>query len=360
MVHNTHTTLAGPLHPISQRHVSDALRTSKNGTPYTLLYSTLFHRTRPIGPPIIEEAPCASSGMDIAVGPDNTIWFAIKDKLVSMNDKGKFRTFDIPPGGPLGNEVIGITAGKDGNVWFAQLYNNAIGRMTPQGKCTIFPIPTTDARPWYVTAGADGNIWFNERTAHKIGRITPEGNITEFALKTPNVQASALRSGPDGDVWFVENGAASKVGRITPNGAMFEDVIAPNAAGFTDIVFTKDGSLWCAMCAGHGTWRRSKQGEVKQFDTPDVEPYRLTPDKYGNIWFTNMIVKNNQIGRLTPEGDITYYKCPTANCAPSGITTGTDGNIWFTEGWGKGIGRVNIARVGGDQASGAGDPHAKP
>jgi streptogramin lyase len=47
---------------------------------------------------------------------------------------------------------------------------------------TEFPLPTATAAPWDITAGADGNVWFTERIAAQVGRITPEGVITEFPL----------------------------------------------------------------------------------------------------------------------------------------------------------------------------------
>jgi len=34
----------------------------------------------------------------------------------------------------------GITAGQDGNLWFAE--SNNIGRITPSGSITTFPVPT--------------------------------------------------------------------------------------------------------------------------------------------------------------------------------------------------------------------------
>ena len=39
----------------------------------------------------------------------------------------------------------------------------------------------------------------------------------------------------------------------------------------------------------------------------------------------------NQIGRITPDGQITEFAVPTANSRPEFITAGPDGNIWFTE-----------------------------
>jgi len=50
----------------------------------------------------------------------------------------------------------GITAGPDGNLWFAE--SNNIGRSTPNGKINTFPVPTQSSSPEGITAGPDGNL----------------------------------------------------------------------------------------------------------------------------------------------------------------------------------------------------------
>jgi len=73
---------------------------------------------------------------------------------------------------------VGITAGPDGNLWFAATDVNMIGRITPAGSFTEFPLPTTcgssnGCGPYAITAGPDGNLWFTE-AANDIGRITTQ------------------------------------------------------------------------------------------------------------------------------------------------------------------------------------------
>jgi virginiamycin B lyase len=68
-----------------------------------------------------------------------------------------------------------------------------------------------------ITAGPDGNLWFADdgSTIQKIGRITPAGTITECDLATANSYPVGITSGPDGNIWFTE-ASANKIGRITP------------------------------------------------------------------------------------------------------------------------------------------------
>ena len=53
----------------------------------------------------------------------------------------------------------GITAGPDKNIWFAETHGDKIGKITPSGKFTEYPVPTGSS-PYGITAGPDGNIWF--------------------------------------------------------------------------------------------------------------------------------------------------------------------------------------------------------
>jgi len=48
--------------------------------------------------------------------------------------------------------------------------------------------------------------------------------------------------------------------------------------------------------------------------------------------------KENNIGRITTAGMITEFPVPTAGSAPRDITTGPDGNLWFTEYLGNKVG----------------------
>src|ERR1700687_4314651 len=80
-----------------------------------------------------------------------------------------------------GADLRAITAGPDGNLWFAE-FANKIGRITPLGVVTEFSTGITAfAFPFGITAGPDANLWFTEVNGTRIGRITPLGVVTEFS-----------------------------------------------------------------------------------------------------------------------------------------------------------------------------------
>ena len=123
------------------------------------------------------DVPGTDSTWDIAVGKDGNLWFTEykSQQIGRITPQGTITEFPVP------NFPLGIAAGKDGNLWFTETRNNKIGRITPQGAVTEFPLPGTDSG-WGITAGPDGNVWFTEEPNNQIGRITPTGVVTEFSL----------------------------------------------------------------------------------------------------------------------------------------------------------------------------------
>ncbi len=72
---------------------------------------------------------------------------------------------------------------------------------------------------------------------------------------------------------------------------------------------------------------------------------RITTGPDGNLWFTESGI--GKIGRMTPAtsatpGVVTEFTIPTPDSSPIDITTGPDGALWFTEFAGR-IGRITTA-----------------
>jgi len=66
----------------------------------------------------------------------------------------------------------------------------------------------------------------------------------------------------------------------------------------------------------------------------------ITTGPDGNVWFTDPGA--NAIGMINPTNHvISSFTVPTANATPSGITMGPDGNLWFTELNADKIGEIN-------------------
>jgi len=79
-------------------------------------------------------------------------------------------------------------------------------------------------------------------------------------------------------------------------------------------------------------------------EIPVSGPIGITTGPDGNLWYTEGFVSGSHIGRLTPAGVATLFTIPSGN-AEGGITAGPDGNLWFTEYRQNKIGRITPAGV---------------
>jgi streptogramin lyase len=72
-------------------------------------------------------------------------------------------------------------------------------------------------------------------------------------------------------------------------------------------------------------------------------PNGITTGPDGNLWFTEY--GSGKIGRITPGGVINEFLLPNPNSGPFSITSGPDGNLWFTEYMAGKIGSITASGV---------------
>ena len=84
----------------------------------------------------------------IATGPDNNIWFTLKDthQIGEVHVLSKtISTFDVPKTLPSSPFPAGITAGPDGNYWFTDGVG-AVGQVSPETQVLITSPPPSSVR----------------------------------------------------------------------------------------------------------------------------------------------------------------------------------------------------------------------
>ena len=305
-------------------------------------------------------------------------------------------SFPIPLVGLV--EPDGITTGPDGNLWFTETGAARIGRMTPAGALTEFPLPpvavppgSTDyvPGPTDITAGPDGALWFTGIPG-EIGRITTAGAVTEFAVPlvpppagSPAGTASTpatlvgITAGPDGALWF--GGVPGEVGRITTAGVVNEFAVpaVPPPAGSpaetantvvtpSSITVGPDGALWFIGAPG-AVGRITTTGVVSEFAVPLVPPASgspagtastlasltsITAGPDGALWFMS---DSGTVGRITTAGIVSELTVPVSPSSggtslpqPNVIVSGPDGNLWCfaSDGFGAGAEICRITPAG--------------
>jgi virginiamycin B lyase len=100
----------------------------------------------------------------------------------------------------------------------------------------------------------------------------------------------------------------------------------------------------CALALRVSAAAAAPAGAITEFSAGLADgsaPSDITPGADGNIWFTDDGT-TPAIGRITPTGTITEFSTGlNPGSRPRGITVGTDGNLWFTDhGTTRAIGRI--------------------
>jgi streptogramin lyase len=244
--------------------------------------------------------------------------------------------FSVPPGTPAW-----VAPGPDGNLWFTNdNAGNYIGRMTPSGAATAFPLPQPGSAPDTIVRGPDGALWFTERSGNRIGRISTAGQIAEFPLPNAGSAPRGIAPGPDGSLWFTEFGGG-RIGRITTGGAVTEFPI-PGGGQPVSIVRGPDGNMWFTAPSLDSIGRITMAGAITLFGASNAsgpESLVVGPDKA--IWFTED--DGDRIGRITTAGKLKEFQSGiTPSSTPSRITSGPDGALWFTELSGNRVARITI------------------
>jgi streptogramin lyase len=304
---------------------------------------------------------------------------ALEDRCLLSTGVSEFTLPGVHP--PFSSYPHAIAAGPDGNVWFTDGSALAVGKITPAGIATEFPIPGLSFTPFAdqtlslegITAGPDGNVWFTEYigtffpaefqfpptiSGSKIAKVTPSGTVTEFQLPNDASAPGGITAGPDGKLWFRED-RADVIGSITTDGKIQEFTIpriggstvfrgntfrSVNFVDFTDITTGPDGNLWYTAL-NDIVGRISPNGTPLGQFTLSAVPGGITTGPDGNVWVAesnyafisgsfDYIATNSHAGvaRITPAGVVTEFQ-PVADggLGVVDITPGPDGNLWFTE-----------------------------
>jgi virginiamycin B lyase len=259
---------------------------------------------------------------------------------------------ELPSLPTLNSHPTSITTASDGSIWFTERYAGKLGRLSPQGTLTEYPIPFGNAED--ITASPDGYVWFT--LGGFIGRVSAAGGpIAEFALPGYDELAAGITTRSDGSVWFASNlwraPGYSRIGEISSTGTITELAAVETNTFITGLVGGPDGNLWASQkcdcyMGDNGVAKVSTAGSGSftvypipgDYLTAAYSPEGITVGPDNNLWFTEFDneafgnISHGRIGRITTSGVHTEFALPEGSQATGPIVAGPDGAVWFTEG----------------------------
>ena len=311
------------------------------------------------GTPLVAEhtSPLADPAGLIAA-PDGSLWYFNAESARGAAD-GKLAR--LQPGSAAittfetGRRLLDLQNGPDGHLWAAGRLPSpttsgglsTLLRITPAGVVAseLRGLPAD-----VITAGSDGNLWFASDIAGigLAGAIRPADGLVTAILFVGNAPRS-MTAGPDGNVWAALSSGGSartpRIARITPASALTEFPVA-SGGNLNQIIRGGDGNLWFSDDGENQIVRITPAGVTTRFPIPtgDSGAHGVAAGPDGKIWFTAR--KANRIGRLDPaSGAIEELACiPTASSGPTSIAAASDGRLWFTQ---PGAGKVASIYVPG-------------
>jgi streptogramin lyase len=334
----------------------------------------------------------ALEGNTVAMGPGGNVWFTYgqgyglkrSSGVARMTPTGRVTLFPAKLGANEQAGTFSVIEGPDGALWFTlersvpapvgwegEMLGGAVGRITPTGVMTIFPLPTTLApsaripckgtfsfcyageatSPRGLAVGPEGDVWA-AGGLDSIWRITPSGEITTFHTPTPSSWPDGIAFGPNGWLWFTETTMnqflrpPGAVGHITPSGTIGElRGIHAKAAGHrvtAGLVFGPGGALWVG---GQGFIDKvSSDGRIATYPVAG-DLFDGTRDAQGNAWFgasgygyADRLV---EVARGNAQPSLIGPLLPELHSA-AGIAAASGSKLWLLGDGGHSMTRVSI------------------
>jgi virginiamycin B lyase len=176
------------------------------------------------------------------------LWFSGQAGVYGRLDPrtGSMTVYDAPRGaGPYG-----MTTTPDGEVYYASLAGNYVGRIdTTTGEATVLEPPTPDQGARRVWSDSTGRIWVSEWKAGQLAVFDPaSGEWREWRLPGPSPQAYAVYVDERDQVWVSDFGANTLV-RFDPPTETFTPYQLPGAASNVRQILGRPGEVWGAASA---------------------------------------------------------------------------------------------------------------
>ncbi len=362
----------------------------------------------PTGTFIYHSLAVGSHADYLGTGPDGALWFTdtTTNSVGRITTAGSVTEYALPSSGA---NPLGIAAGLDNALWFSESTGGKIGRISAAPFINEYPLNSGHAGPTAIVA-AGGATWYLNSTT-SLSSISTSGASTDYSILPTgetgtniSIQHNALTADASGNVWYAGcdynltpavmlygyvNAYTGAQATFKDTGVVCDYSIVVNSIGQPVVdaagniwidtwnSYTKASAVreynaagvslggwsltggtqhWTSIVAGpnNSLWAvDSHNNKIDQLTlspttdkvtgmtaySPSSVPVNISTGPDGNLWFTE---SGNAIASMTPTGVFTYFGLPSGSQADY-LTNGPDNAVWFTDSTTNSVGRISIA-----------------
>jgi virginiamycin B lyase len=199
--------------------------------------------------------PRANANLNTAViDPHGVVWFTGQSGIVGRVDSARHEPGDAAEiiDAPRGQGPYGITATPAGDVYFASLAGNYLGRIDTDGDrfwVVELDPPTLEQGTRRAWSDSQGVIWTSEWNAGQVGRYDPATDSwQEWRLPGDSPQAYAVYVDDRDVVWLTDFGGNALV-RFDPATEAFDAIALPDPGSSVRQLHGRPGQVWGAASA---------------------------------------------------------------------------------------------------------------
>jgi virginiamycin B lyase len=195
-----------------------------------------------------------------------------------------------------------------------------------------YPVPA-GSHPHDVAPAPDGTVWYTAQLSGELGRLDPATGETHHIPLGPGSAPHGVIVGPDGAPWVTDSGLNAIV-RVDPQTEQVQAFPLPGGSGNANLntaAFDKDGTLW--FTGQNGVYGRldPSTGEIQVFDAPRGRgPYGITTTSDGSVYYASLA--GSHIAQVDPAtNQAVAIEPPTPGQGARRVWSDSQGRIWVSE-----------------------------
>src|SRR5438876_579601 len=178
--------------------------------------------------------------------------------------------------------------------------------------------------------------------AHNTVQVT----FDDWTVPTPNSFPHDPAFGPGNTLWY-SGQASNKLGRVDMASGQFREFDLPRGHGPHGLIADRDGNIWyTANTAGAIAKLDPQTKQVKEYPSPggtDSQPYGITTTSDGAIWYSESGVEPNTLVRFDPRTEaFQKWNIPSGGGVVRHMVTAPNGELLLAYSGINKIGRVRI------------------